>query len=426
VFLDSRRRKFGFLFLTAALSLISLALTARSAIARRLGSSDDIASLRRAAQMEPSNAARHHWLGRVALFVEQDHPSAVRELETTTRLNPWVVDYWLDLALAYKSVGNGDGEARALARALQAEPKNLNAALSEGNFYLSRGETGPAMQRFRIVLENDPPEPVSVLDTCWRATRDVNAVLEALPPRAALHFRLLELLIRYGEPQAAGQVWDRLVTLPQPFESGRPIGYVDWLIQMKQPATARRAWDQIQLISNPQKAAAKDLIVNPGFEDDLQNAGFDWRFAAGGTVTFDQDEEQSHSGRRSLAIIYTGASISDAGLWQMFPSDPGTQMHLVAFARSKDLLASERPRLGIEDYYSHSIIATGPPIQESSTWQPTSVDFTVPPDCHLLAVKIVLGPERSRIKGTLWVDDFQLTRGPDVSPSTALNVTKVR
>jgi len=79
VFLDSRQRKFGFLFLAAALSLISLAVTARSAIARRLGSSDHIASLRRAAQMEPSNAARHHWLGRVALFVQQDHPGAVRE-----------------------------------------------------------------------------------------------------------------------------------------------------------------------------------------------------------------------------------------------------------------------------------------------------------------------------------------------------------
>jgi len=426
VFLDSRQRKFGFLFLAAALSLISLAVTARSAIARRLGSSDHIASLRRAAQMEPSNAARHHWLGRVALFVQQDHPGAVRELETTTRLNPWVVEYWLDLALAYKAVGNGHGEARALARALQAEPKNLNAALSEGNFYLSRGEVGPAMQRFRIVLENDPPDPVSVLDTCWRATRDVNAVLETLPPRAALHFRLLELLIRYGEPQAAGQVWERLVMLPQPFESGRPIGYVDWLIQMKQPAAARRAWDQIQLISGPQKAITKDLVVNPGFEDDLQNAGFDWRFGASGAVNFDQDEEESHSGRRSLAIIYTGASINDSGLLQMFPVDPGTTMRLTAFTRSKDLLAAERPRLAIEDFYSHSIVATGPAIQESSTWQPASVDFTVPPDCHLLAIKILLGSGQSRIKGTLWVDDFQLTPNPSAVPSPALDITKVR
>lgn len=424
MFLDSRQRKFGFLFLTAALSLLVLVLTARSAVARRLGSADDIASLRRAERLEPSNAARHHWLGRVALFVEQDHQSAVRELETTTRLNPWVVNYWLDLALAYKSIGDANGEARALARALDAEPKNLNAALSEGSFYLSRGETALAMQRFRVVLENDPPDPASVLDTCWRATRDVKAVLEALPRRAALHFRFLELLIRHGEPEAAEQAWERLLTLPQPFESGNPIGYVDWLIQMKRPASARKAWDQIQVVSNAHKPGSSDLLVNPGFEDDLQNAGFDWRFAAGGPVNFEQDEEQPHSGRRSLAVIFSGASINDSGLLQMFPSEPGTQLHLTAFARSKDLLASERPRLEIEDFYSHAIIATGAPIQESATWQPTSIDFTVPSDSHLLAVRIVLGSGRSRIKGTLWVDDFQLIQNLDVRPSTTLNVTK--
>ena len=426
MFLDSRQRKFGFLFLTALLSLISLVLTVRSAVAGRLGSSDDTASLLRAEELEPGNAARHHWLGRVALFVAQDHPSAVRELEATTRLNPWIVDYWLDLALAYKAIGDGDGEARALAQALQTEPKNLNAALSEANFFLSRGETAAAMQRFRVVLENDPPEPVSVLDTCWRATHDVNAVLQALPARAALHFRLLELLIRYGEPDAAAQVWARLVALPRPFDSGRPIGYVDWLVQMRRPAAARKAWDQIQAITDSRKHGESDLIVNPGFEDDLQNAGFDWRFPSGGAVEFDQDEEQSHSGKRSLAIVYTGASITDAGVWQMFPVEPGAKMRLAAFARSKDLLASERPRLGIEDFYSHSIIATGPPIQESAAWQPTNVDFTVPPDCHLIAVRIVLGPERSRIKGTLWVDDFQLLPAPDGSSSPALNITKVR
>lgn len=426
MFLDSRQRKFGFLFLTAVLSLISLVLAARSAIANRLGSSDDIASLRHAEELEPSNAARHHWLGRVALFVAQDHSSAVRELEATTRLNPWIVDYWLDLALAYKAIGDHDGEAGALTQALQTEPKNLNAALSEGNFYLSRGDTTTAMQRFRVVLENDPPDPVSVLDTCWRATRDAKAVLAALPPRAPLHFRLLEVLIRHGEPEAAGQVWDRLVTLPQPFESGRPIGYVDWLIQMKRPAAARKAWDQIQAVTDSRKPAESDLIVNPGFEDDLQNTGFDWRFPGGGAVEFEQDEEQSHSGKRSLAITYTGASINDSGLWQMFPVEPGERMHLTAFARSKDLLASELPRLGIEDFYSHAIIATGPPIQESATWQPTDVDFTVPSDCHLLAIKLVLGPQRSRIKGTLWLDDFHLTRSPEASSSPALDITKVR
>jgi tetratricopeptide (TPR) repeat protein len=406
------------------LSLLVLSLTLRSALAFKYGHADDKASLERAARFEPDNAARHHWLGRVALFVEQDHQAAVRELSGATRLNPWIAEYWLDLALAYKAAGDSTSEAGALDRALHTEPKNLNAAISEGNFYLSRGETATAMQRFREVLENDAPEPLSVIDTCWRATRDSNAVLAALPPRADLHFRFLELLVRYGDVDASAKVWQRLVSLPQPFQSGKPLAYVDWLIGMKQPAAARAAWDQVQQITTNGHASSEPL-VNPGFEDDLQNAGFDWRFANGGAVTFDQDEEQAHSGKHSLAISYSGAAINDSGVWQLFTVEPGETIHLAAFTKTKDLLASERPRLGVEDFYTHALVATGQPIADASLWQPTRVDFTVPPDCHLVAFRIVLGADRTRIKGTLWIDDFQVTKtvASPVMESTA--VTKV-
>ena len=422
--LDSLRRKILFLFIAACASLFSLFLTLSSAVAYKYGRGDDADSLHRAAELEPKNAARHHWLGRVALFVEQDPHAAVNELEETTRLNPWNVDYWLDLALAYKSIGDSAGEARALDRALETEPKNLDAAISEGNFFLSRGETARAMQRFRVVLENDPPEAVSVIDTCWRATHNADAVLEALPPRADLNFRFLELLVRYGETDAAGKVWERLVTLPRPFQSDNPRPYIDWLIAMKQPAAGRKTWDQAQQILT-NRPPSPELLVNPGFEDELQNAGFDWRFATSGTVTFDQDDQQAHSGSRSLAINYSGASINDSGIWQLYPAIPGETLHLSAYSKTKDLLASERPRLGVEDFYTHALIATGPPIADSSTWQQTSVDFSVPADCHLLAFRIVLGTERSRIKGTLWIDDFQLVRAPTGPNLKVEAITKV-
>lgn len=85
-------------------------------------------------------------------------------------------------------------------------------------------------------------------------------------------------------------------------------------------------------------------------------------------------------------------------------------MRLTTFVRSKDLLASERPRLAVEDFYSHAIIATGTPLEDSATWQPASLDFTVPADSHLLAIRIVQGASPSRIKGTLWLDDFDLSK----------------
>jgi tetratricopeptide (TPR) repeat protein len=408
--LDTVQRKTALLTATGLLAVGSLFSISRSAIAEKAGTADDASSLRRAAAMEGRNAARHHWVGRVALFVEQDPSTAVRELEETTRLNPWVVDYWLDLALAYKAVGDTNGESRALDHALRAEPKNLNAAVSEGNFYLSRGDTGAAMERFREVLENDPPDPVAVIDTCWRATHDPSAVLAALPPRADLHFRLLELLVRHNEPDAAAQVWQRIIALHQPLDSGNPVAYVDWLVRLKQPAQARVAWDQIHAVDKESSdSSSGGLLFNAGFEGDLRNAGFDWRFNNTGAVILFQDDDDPHSGRRSLAITYNGASTTDAGVWQLFPATPGSAMRLTAYARTKDLLSAIPPRLGIEDYYSRTLVATGPEITQSSAWQPISVDFIVPPGADLLAIRIVQGPQPTRAKGTLWLDDFQLS-----------------
>jgi tetratricopeptide (TPR) repeat protein len=408
--LDTVQRKTALLTATGLLAVGSIFSISRSAIAEKAGTADDPSSLRRAAEMETHNAARHYWVGRVALFVEQDPSAAVREFEETTRLNPWVVDYWLDLALAYKATGDTNAETRALDRALRAEPKNLNAAVMEGNFYLSRGDKGAAMQRFREVLENDPPEPVSIIDTCWRATHDPSAVLAALPPRADLHFRLLELLVRHNEPDAAAQVWQRILSLHQPFDSGNPLAYVDWLVRAKQPARARAAWDQIQAADKASSTSSGGgLLFNAGFEDDLRNAGFDWRFNNTGAVILFQDDDNPHSGRRALAITYNGASTTDAGVWQLFPATPGSAVRLTAYARTKDLLSAIPPRLGIQDYYSGTLVATGPQITESSGWQPTSVDFIVPPGADLLAIRIVQGPQPTRAKGTLWLDDFELS-----------------
>jgi len=64
-------------------------------------------------------------------------------------------------------------------------------------------------------------------------------VLEALL-RGGSAFWFLELLIRYGEPDAAAQVWNRWSCFLDLRIGGRPIGYVDWLIQMKQTAAVAK------------------------------------------------------------------------------------------------------------------------------------------------------------------------------------------
>ena len=90
-------------------------------------------------------------------------------------------------------------------------------------------------------------------------------------------------------------------------------------------------------------------VHNGGFETEFLNGGFDWRSQPIGQISVSLDTKQFHGGNRSLRIEFTGPAVSDVGIYEYVPVQPGTAYRLLAFVKTEELTTASGPRLGIEE-----------------------------------------------------------------------------
>src|SRR5215467_1677503 len=61
--------------------------------------------LERAIHLEPSNAEYHNRMGYYLSYGAKNLDAAIAQYQTATKLNPYVAQYWLDLAKSYLVAG---------------------------------------------------------------------------------------------------------------------------------------------------------------------------------------------------------------------------------------------------------------------------------------------------------------------------------
>jgi hypothetical protein len=75
----------------------------------------------------------------------------------------------------------------------------------------------------------------------------------------------------------------------------------------------------------------------------------------------------------------------------------------------------QRPFVEIIGYDVKGLYQTGPMMDRSQAWQTDFIEFSVPPDCHAALVRLRRRPSHrfdSKIRGTVWLDDFRLETMP--------------
>ena len=366
----------------------------------------DQPSLEASASLEPWNAETHWLLGRYFLNGMQDPSHAAAFLNRAVELNPYDARYWLDLTEAYEIEGSGADSDKALARALQAEPTSPTIAWRSANFYLARNNADRALPLFRVALQYDPANTAAALDLCWRATKNITQIAsQALPADPAAYFALLKILIAQKESAPANELWSALIERKLAFPVEQSFAYFDYLLETNQVDQARRVWTDLR----KQDDSPANLIRNPGFEADFLNGGFEWRYTkiAPAEVTFDVSEH--HGGARALRVDFAGPAMADVGVYEYVPVQPNTAYRLSAFVETLDILTASGPRLGVEDASTGKIVATTDEFQDTSRWKQGTADFVTGPDTHLVTIRIVRTPGNLLIKGTLWLDDVELT-----------------
>src|SRR5215469_651047 len=410
--LRSPFRSYSFALLCLIVVGLYLQLARHAYLASHFAAAPDLPNLQRAIRLEPTNAEYRDLLGRYLVLSSTSLEDAIANYQFSVRLNPYVAQYWLDLADAYHIEGRIREQEESVNRAVEAEPTSPNVAWAAANFFLVQGDREKALRHFRIVFANDPGAVDSALRLCWRVTGDANRILdEALPPRPDLYLAFLRLLMDKHEGAAARNVWDRLIGLNQAFSSELAFPYFRFLIAQQEVAAAQTVWQQLAVLDHslePYLASGENLIVNGGFEQNILDGGFDWWYESKPHVILAIDTNEFHNGTRSLSIAFDGQSASEAGISQFLPVKPNTEYEFSAEFKAEELESASGPRFAIADAYTGASYILTDDVMGTNPWRMKQARFQTGPNTNLLLLKIVRQPAAPLIRGKLWIDDLKL------------------
>lgn len=396
-----------------------LAVTgARHAIAAHWAGSADPAQWLRAAESEPSNGDRWYELARYRQldFQHSDLPLALNYYRRATSLNPGSPFYWMDFAGAYESAGDAVDAEQAFRKARELYPISADAAWRFGNFLLRQGRVPEAFQQMHHAVAVDPRLTVSAISVCWSSTRDIDQILkQVLPDGPDENWGAIRFFVQAREPLAAMAVWKRIGARHDSFPASDAFPLLDMLVATGHVDDARIVWNQaLQAAALPRESdAAGSLVWNGGFENEPLDGGFDWRFQPIEGAEISWDEENLHSGGRSLRVDFDGKSNVDfANVWQYVPVSPSTTYRFSAFLRTEDLTTESGIHFEIRDASRPGTpVHSTPDLAGSQNWAEQNLEIVTGPDTRLL--QIVFRRTRSdklgnKIRGTAWIDDVKL------------------
>lgn len=413
----ARTRKWLIAAPVALLAVAYFGLAARQLAASWFGARPQLASLQRAAWLDPANAEYRNHLGRYYDLVSHDPASAIRYYQSAVQLNPHSAHFWFDLAGAYQVLGDTQAQTAALEHAIAADSMTPDVAWEAGNLYLVQGESEKALREFSVVIANDTTLDGPALQLSWRIQPDVDLLLKnVIPARANAYLNFLQLLESKQETAATMKVWDKLMQTSEPFERRYAFNYIRYLIEHKEVDEAVLAWKQTvnRFRLSAYLPSTANQVVNGNFSLDILNAGFDWQYQKTSSVTLTLDPSDFHAGQRSLLIAFDGPGIREAGMYQLIPVQPNTTYEFTGFYKNGEgeMQGAGGPHFTIQDMYTQAVYYESEELKQATFWKSADGEFTTGPDCKLVVLHVRRLPAGSPMRGKLWVGDFHISRKP--------------
>lgn len=411
----TRGRKIAVLLTASGLAATYIAISALQFLAAHYSEKNDLSSLQRAVRLQPGNSEYRYRVARY-LSLTQSAPDIVASAyRAAVALNPHRARYWFELAGAYQLMGDTQAQADALDHAILADPKTPDVAWQAANFSLVQGENDRALQEFRVVLENDPSFAPAALQLCWRVIPEIDTILaKAMPSEPAAYYALLDLMMAKQQPAAAARTWGQLAQLQKPIEPRRVFEYIRYLVAEHDIDQARIVWRQAGTLSglSAYQPSRQNLVVNGDFSLPVLNGGFDWIYYRSKDVSLALDPTQTHTGNRSLAIVFDSRGLEDAGIRQLVPVEPDTKYDFSANFKAQDMQGAGGPRFAVQDVYGEQIYFASEDLKDADFWKPVSGTFTTGPEAKLVVIRIQRNPPGSAIKGKLWIDGVKMVQRP--------------
>jgi tetratricopeptide (TPR) repeat protein len=336
-------------------------------------------------------------------WFDNDVAGATRFFRQAVDQNMLYMDAWFKLAQADIARGNSNA-ALAILRFSEGLPENVfrwkwdqillanelgakEAFIKGINFLIRHGKKlQDAFQLFDGFTDKNSTLAIQELDT------------ENLAP-------YLNWLMRWGRAQDAWIAWQKILEKGVQNEDIR-LEYINFLVSLKQIERA------VQVRKTGHNNV--DGMTNAGFEHEITNRGFDWRYTPDqkGKWTIRRSMTSVADGAYCLTIRFEGKeNISFAHLYQIVPVDPEVQYVLTYKWRGRDLTTDQGPFVDIYGYGCDGVYAKGPMMLGTHGWQKQDIAFSTPTGCHAVVVRLHRQPSKrfdSKIAGRLWLDDFKL------------------
>jgi Tfp pilus assembly protein PilF len=376
-------------------------------LADRVAQNKTIESLQSASQLSPFDANHHYLLARAKTLALLDFESGIEEYKKAAALNPNSARIRLDMAAAYQMMGDTENQRRALDEAVRVDPNTPEVAWEAATFYVVQGDSEKAIPLYRAVLQAQPGEIKSVLNTLWILGdgKTTEILDKALPADPALYLEFLNLAVEKKDATAAAQIWERLFEKQMRFDVRSAFVYFQFLLQQQRADQALRAWKQAT--ASEYHPTRENLMVNGDFENELLNGGLEWNFIKLPEVELKLDALEFHSGNRSLLASFDSGTRPTLGIAQYVAVEPGTSYRFSAFMKAVELTTASGPRVMISDASSGQELLLSDDITGTTGWKEFRGAFKTGRNTAVLKVEMVRG--KGLIRGKVYMDDFVLS-----------------
>ncbi len=252
---------------------------------------------------------------------------------------------------------------------------------------------------FLLIRKLDIDTALTLLDVHYGNAEQSLAALDALN-----YSLYLDWLIRRGRLADARLAWNQISGHQTPEES-MLLKYIDFLILNKVIGEAQAIWHE---------HTGTIGITNGRFEHQPSNKGFGWRAypSAQRHWQIERTENEGHAHSPGLKIVFSGrANVDFNHLYQIVPLSSGRDHRLTFKWRGVRLTTDQGPFIDLVGYDCDDFYAASPMLLGSTGWQETQIDFTAPPDCGAVRLRLrrkISSRFDNRIAGTLWLDDFRI------------------
>ncbi len=345
---------------------------------------------------------------------ENDPQKAIALFEDAIRLAPNDFRTRIELGRAYEQDDQIERAEVEFKRAVELAPNYAAPRWHLGNFYLRQERESEALSQLTHAAEHNQTYRDQVLSLAWDYFQKDPTRVEKLVSEPAAIAHLAYFFAARGAAAASLRNWDRLSAADKERYGYRAISISDGLYSQRHFTEALSFAKQLGNATD----AEPNKITNASFETNIgesEQARFAWQITrTEAKLEIGADGKVAKEGTRSLRMTFRGfAKPVLANVYQTVVVEPNTRYALSFWVRTSDLRSAGTPMLEVLNGVNDASLArTEPFANGTAEWQKMTLDLRTPENCSGIVIRTIRQycGEECQITGSIWYDDFSLTK----------------